>query len=152
MVKFYYSHNIKIDERLKDEILKEFAGQSVRYHYEVANEVWVNAAKLAEQVQFLSKEFLKRYGHFLPRERVTIVDEEGIEHKSGWCYPIHRILRMVHDGEINVLRKLMVSTEMLIKYLCIIIRKGSCIYSTTKGLLCAGISYWVSEKYLWFHL
>jgi hypothetical protein len=83
MVKFYYSHNIKIDERLKDEILKEFAGQSVRYHYEVANEVWVNAAKLAEQVQFLSKDFLKRYGHFLPRERVTIVDEEGIEHKSG---------------------------------------------------------------------
>lgn len=83
MVKFYYGHNIKIDESLKDEILKEFAGQSVRYHYEVANEVWVNAAKLAEQVQFLSKDFLKRYGHFLPRERVTIVDEEGIEHKSG---------------------------------------------------------------------
>ena len=30
-----------IDSRLKDEIVKEFAGQSVRYHYEVMNEVWL---------------------------------------------------------------------------------------------------------------
>ena len=101
MTEFRFGPKVVIDRRLKEEILKEFAGQSVRYHYEVANEVWVNAAKLAEQVQFLSKDFLKRYGHFLPRERVTIVDEDGIEHKSGWCYPLHRILRMVHDGEIN---------------------------------------------------
>lgn len=48
MTEFYYGRRIKIDCRLKDEIVKEFAGQSVRYHYEVMNEVWLTGAKLAE--------------------------------------------------------------------------------------------------------
>ena len=72
MTEFRFGPKVVIDKQLKAEILKEFAGQSVRYHYEGASEVWVNAAKLAEHVKFLSKDFLKRYGHSLPKERVTI--------------------------------------------------------------------------------
>jgi len=41
-----------MDRRLRYEIAQEFAGQSVRYHYEVMNEVWLTGAKLAEQIQF----------------------------------------------------------------------------------------------------
>lgn len=100
MTEFRFGPKVVIDRRLKEEILKEFAGQSVRYHYEVMNEVWLTGAKLSEQLQFFSKDWLKRYGYLLPRERM-VVDEEGIEHKSGWCYPLHRIQRMVHERQIR---------------------------------------------------
>lgn len=80
MMNYYYGRRIKIDSRLKDEIVKEFASQSVRYHYEVMNEVWLTGAKLAEQIQFFSKDWLKRYGQLLPRERMVMVDEDGVEH------------------------------------------------------------------------
>ncbi len=101
MTEFRFGPKVVIDRRLKEEILKEFAGQSVRYHYEVMNEVWLTGAKLSEQLQFFSKDWLKRYGYLLPRERMVMVDEEGIEHKSGWCYPLHRIQRMVHERQIR---------------------------------------------------
>ena len=84
MTDFYYGRRIKIDSRLKDEM----------------NEVWLTGAKLAEQIQLFSPSWLKRYGYLLPRERMVMVDEDGVEHKSGWCYPLHRIQRMVHEGEI----------------------------------------------------
>ena len=30
---------------------------------------------------------------------MVMMDENGVEHKSGWCYPLHRIQRMiVEDG------------------------------------------------------
>ncbi|MBR4131252.1 MAG: hypothetical protein IKU02_10100 [Bacteroidaceae bacterium] len=100
MADFYYGRKIKIDSRLKDAIVNEFAGQSVRYHYEVMNEVWLTAAKLSEQIQFFSKSWLQDYGHLLPREHLVYVDEEGVEHKSGWCYPLHRIQRMIHENKL----------------------------------------------------
>ena len=73
MIDYYYGRKIKIDSRLKDEIVKEFAGQSVRYHYEVMNEVWLTGNKLAEQIQFFSKDWLKRYGHLLLRYRMLLL-------------------------------------------------------------------------------
>ena len=72
MTDYYFGRRIKIDSRLKDEIVKEFASQSVRYHYEVMNEVWLTAAKLSEQIQFLSKSWLQDYGYLLP-SRMPIV-------------------------------------------------------------------------------
>ena len=64
-----------MDRRLKDEIAQEFAGQYVRYHYEVMNEVWLTATKLSEQIQFFTKSWLQDYGHLLPRECLKYVDE-----------------------------------------------------------------------------
>ena len=75
MTEFYYGRRIKIDSRLKDGIVKEFAGQSVRYHYEVMNEVWLTAEELSKQIQFFSKSWLKDYGHYLPREHVVYEDK-----------------------------------------------------------------------------
>jgi len=79
-----------MDRKLRCEIAQVFASESVRYHYEVMNEVWLTGAKLAEQIQFFSPSWLKRYGYLLPRERMVMVDEDGVEHKSGWCYLLHR--------------------------------------------------------------
>lgn len=78
-----------MDRKLRYEIAQVFAGESVRYHYEVMNEVWLTGAKLTEQIQFFSPSWPKRYGYLLTRERMVMVDEDGVEHKFGWCYP-HR--------------------------------------------------------------
>lgn len=43
-----------MNTKLRCEIAQVFAGESVRYHYEVMNEVWLTGAKLAEQIQFLA--------------------------------------------------------------------------------------------------
>lgn len=44
----YFGSRIKMDKRLRKEILDEFSGETIRYHYEVMNEVWLTAAKLSE--------------------------------------------------------------------------------------------------------
>lgn len=97
----YFGTKVKIDKRLRDEILKEFSGDTIRYHYEVMNEVWLTAAKLSEQIQFFSKSWLEDYGHLLPREHVVYEDKYGVVHKTSWCYPLHRIQRMVAEGQID---------------------------------------------------
>ena len=89
-----------MDWKLRSEIAQVFASESVRYHYEVMNEVWLTAAKLSEQIQFFSKSWLEDYGHLLPREHMVMVDEDGVEHVSRWCYPLHRIQRMIHENQL----------------------------------------------------
>lgn len=51
----YFGSKVKIDKILRDEILKEFSGNTIRYHYEVMNEVWLTAEELSKQIQFFSK-------------------------------------------------------------------------------------------------
>ena len=89
-----------MDWKLRSEIAQVFASESVRYHYEVMNEVWLTAAKLSEQIQFFSKSWLEDYGHLLPREHMMYEDEDGVVHKTSWCYPLHRIQRMIHEDKL----------------------------------------------------
>ena len=91
-----------MDRKLRCEIAQVFASESVRYHYEVMNEVWLTGAKLAEQIQFFSKSWLEEYGHLLPREHMMYEDEDGVVHKTSWCYPLHRIQRMIHDNKLYI--------------------------------------------------
>ena len=71
---------------------------------EVYDEVWLTGKQLSEQVGFFTKEWLKRYGMTLPREAVKVRDESGVVHRTGWCYPKKRILRMIADGEFRTLK------------------------------------------------
>jgi hypothetical protein len=32
------------------------------------------------------------------------MDEQGRQHKTGWCYPKKKILRMVNEGKLRMLR------------------------------------------------
>ena len=89
-----------MDWKLRSEIAQVFASESVRYHYEVMNEVWLTAAKWSEQIQFFSKSWLEEYGHLLPREHMMYEDEDGVVHKTSWCYPLHRIQRMIHEDKL----------------------------------------------------
>ena len=71
---------------------------------EVYDEVWLTGKQLSEQVGFFTKEWLKRYGMTLQREAVKVRDESGVVHRTGWCYPKKRILRMIAEGELRTLK------------------------------------------------
>jgi len=60
----------------------------------------LTAAKLSEQIQFFSKSWLEEYGHLLPREHMMYEDEDGVVHKTSWCYPLHRIQRMIVEDKL----------------------------------------------------
>ena len=65
----------------------------------------VTGEELTRQFGFISKDWLKRYGHLLPRTQAIVSDEaDGREHQTGWGYALHKISRMVADGSIKELR------------------------------------------------
>ena len=68
---------------------------------EMYHEQWLTADQLCQAIPFFTKEWLKRYGQTLPRECVRVTDAQGIEHRTGWCYPKMKLLRMVHDGDLR---------------------------------------------------
>ena len=74
---------------------------------EVYDEVWVTGKQLSEQVGFFKKEWLKRYGDSLAvlgcRKDVKVKDRNGVIHKTGYCYPKKKILRMIASGEMDFL-------------------------------------------------
>lgn len=67
---------------------------------EMYNEQWVTAEQLSQRMPFFSKEWLKRYGSLLPRECIRVV-KDGVVHRTGWCYPLNKLQRMVNEGELR---------------------------------------------------
>jgi hypothetical protein len=47
---------------------------------------------------------LKHYGHTLKPSRAIVIDENGVEHRTGFAYPRNRIQRMIANGEIMKLK------------------------------------------------
>lgn len=91
-----------MDATLRAQIVKTVQ-KSVAEALEGANERWVSGEELTTYFAFFTKSWLRLYGQALPRTR-AIVTADGIEHSTGWCYPLHKIQRMVRDGEIKGLR------------------------------------------------
>ena len=85
------------------EAIAQAVTKNVREVMEVYEEIWLTGDQLCREVGFFTKEWLKRYGCALPRERVKVVDIEGVEHHTGWCYPKKKILRMLADGQFRQL-------------------------------------------------
>lgn len=48
---------------------------------------------------------------------MVMVDEDGVEHKSGWCYLLHRIQRMIVEDKLYF----HVKTAEISDYICRII-------------------------------
>lgn len=64
---------------------------------EIYGEHWLTAEELVEKFGFFTKDWLKRYGCTLGRERFEVVDGEGRRHVSKWAYPEHKIQRMIAE-------------------------------------------------------
>lgn len=88
---------------MKAELRQEII-EAVRVAMGDAQKEWVNGKELCNRFQMFSPEWLKRYGHSLPRTRASVMDEQGRVHATGWAYPVHEIVKLIETGEIKNLR------------------------------------------------
>lgn len=68
---------------------------------EVYQEEWLTGKQLAKEMPFFTLDWLKHYGHLLPRERVRVTEATGKIRETGWCYPKKKLLRMVSEGSLR---------------------------------------------------
>ena len=97
-----------MDRKLRDEVIAAVLRAEQEAH-EFYEERWITGEQLIQQFQMFTKDWLRRYGHSLPRVRATVTDEQGIEHQTGWAYPRNEIQRMIREGRIEHLRCLCVN-------------------------------------------
>lgn len=72
---------------------------------EAYDEQWVVADQLCQDIPLFTKEWLKRYGALLPRECIRVKDVDGGSHNTRWCYPKKKILRLIADGQLRVMKE-----------------------------------------------
>ena len=99
--------NFKIDKLFKLELFK-VVENIIMKAMETYNEKWVTGKQLSESFACFGQQWLKDYGSSLPRTHAVVVDKFGNKHEGPWVYPLHKIQRMVMNGEI---KKLTVPTE-----------------------------------------
>lgn len=91
-----------LDKQTREAVIATVRKAAIEMH-EVYEEQWLTSKELCNQIGFFSMEWLKRYGQTLPRECVRVTTKDGVEHKTGWCYPKMRILRMINEGSLRSL-------------------------------------------------
>ena len=67
------------------------------------NEVWLSSRQLSEQFSMFNEQWLKDYGHLLPRTRCEI-EKDGRVIEGKWAYPRNRIQQMIMNNEIKSLK------------------------------------------------
>ena len=92
-----------MDKMLRAEHMGEVR-RAMQESLEMYREQWVTDKELMKHVQCLNKTWFKTYGHTLPREQVIVTDSDNVPHRTTWCYPLHRIQRMLQSGELKALR------------------------------------------------
>ena len=90
----------------RDELneLKMVVRRAVEEEREMYDEVWLTEKELIAQFGMFTHDWLKKYGQCLQPAQAMVVDEYGVEHKTGKAYPKHKIQRMIASGEIMKLR------------------------------------------------
>lgn len=90
----------------RDELneVKAVVRRAVEEDREMYDEVWLTEKELIAQFGMFTHDWLKRYGQCLQPAQAMVVDEYGVEHKTGKAYPKHKIQRMIASGEIMKLR------------------------------------------------
>lgn len=63
-------------------------------------EVWLGKDDFLRQFGMFTEDWLKRYGHLLPRARVTVSDGDG-ERSSRYAYARNAIQRMIADNALD---------------------------------------------------
>jgi hypothetical protein len=90
----------------RDELneVKAVVRRAVEEEREMYDEVWLTEKELIAQFGMFTHDWLKKYGLCLQPAQAMVVDEYGVEHKTGKAYPKHKIQRMIASGEIMKLR------------------------------------------------
>ncbi len=84
--------------------VKAVVRRAVEEEREMYDEVWLTEKELIAQFGMFTHDWLKKYGQCLQPARAIVVDKQGVERRSGWAYPKHKIQRMIASGEITKLR------------------------------------------------
>lgn len=92
-----------MDKQLRAEIVGEVR-QAMAEAFELYGERWVSDVELCKQISCITKSWIRTYGHILPREQVIVTDSDNVPHRTSWCYPLHKILRMMESGQMKGLR------------------------------------------------
>ena len=90
----------------RDELneVKAVVRRAMEEEREMYDEVWLTEKELIAQFGMFTHDWLKKYGQCLQPAQAMVVDEYGVEHKTGKAYPKHKIQRMIASGEIMKLR------------------------------------------------
>jgi len=92
-----------MDRILRDEIVTEVK-QTVAEAMEMYNEVWLPTNKFLERFGMFTKDWLKEYGKYIPRQRMEVKDREsGTIRTSRYAYPQHLIERLIAEGKLQTL-------------------------------------------------
>jgi len=91
-----------IDKLTRTAIVK-VVESAIMQSQEIYSEEWISGKQLCEQIACFTPEWLKRYGKSLPRECIEI-EVDGNTHKTGWCYPKKKILRLLSEGKLRNLK------------------------------------------------
>ena len=84
--------------------LKAVVRRAMEEEREMYDEVWLTEKELLAQFGMFTHDWLKKYGQCLQPAQAMVVDEYGLEHKTGKAYPKHKIQRMIASGEIMKLK------------------------------------------------
>lgn len=67
--------------------------ETLRDTLEDAEERWLSPSDLCKQFACFTSDWLKHYGHLLPRTKAA--------YSNRWCYPMHKINRLLATGRIK---------------------------------------------------
>lgn len=87
-------------DKLTREAIAQAVSKAINERMEVYTERWLTADEVCQTFGMLSPDWLKRYGHKLPRERMEVTDSKtGKVTASRWAYPLHRLERFFAEHE-----------------------------------------------------
>ena len=90
-----------MDKLIKIELLSEVR-KAVLEASQATTEVWLTEAQLLQQFGMFSKQWMKKYGHRLPRTRAEVEDVDGV-HVTRWAYPRNKIQNLIFTNKIKQL-------------------------------------------------
>lgn len=90
-----------LDRETRKAIAQAVASAIVQ-RQEMEAEKWVTAEELCSHFAMFTKDWLRRYGWKLPRERVEYEGDDGKQHVTRWGYPLHEIQAMLRTNNYNI--------------------------------------------------
>ena len=93
---------MRLEKELQCAIMRTIE-EGVREAMSQFGEEYVTGKELCKRFQMFTPNWLKLYGHLLPRTRAEVTEQSGESHVTGWCYPVNKIGRMIESGEIKPL-------------------------------------------------
>lgn len=93
------------DQMLRSEIIGEVR-RAMSEMMTSIEERWVTPKELSKHFAFFTEDWLRHYGHLIPRERIVVTHLQDYAKESrttAWAYPLHKINLMVKNGEFREL-------------------------------------------------